>query len=204
MRRADSGRVDVAVGAWLSQRARMWDGQCRSQRYIVEALRGQDPDPGYEFELQVATGACLAAWGSAGGRPRFPPRAASGPVATSSPRPCRPAARRRPIPAHPPHPSPPPQRDSPPRPGRPAAPQAASLTGKFRSSGKQSVAHTREIHLISKIYPLTGAGRASDRPSCYGGAGRGRRDGCRGRCLLGDHRHGAAAHRAGSTFVSWI
>jgi hypothetical protein len=93
---------------------------------------------------------------------------------------------------------------APPRPGRPAAPQAASLTGKFRSSGKQSVAHTREIHLISKIYPLTGAGRASDRPSCYGGAGRGRRDGCRGRCLLGDHRHGAAAHRAGSTFVSWI
>ena len=42
-------------------RARMWDGQYRSQRYIVEALRGQNPDPGYEFELWVATGACLAA-----------------------------------------------------------------------------------------------------------------------------------------------
>jgi AcrR family transcriptional regulator len=26
-------------------RARMWDGQYRSQRYIVEALRGQDPTP---------------------------------------------------------------------------------------------------------------------------------------------------------------
>lgn len=39
----------------------MWDGQYRSQRYIVEALRGQNPDPGYEFELWVATEACLAA-----------------------------------------------------------------------------------------------------------------------------------------------
>jgi AcrR family transcriptional regulator len=42
-------------------RARMWDGQYRSQRYIVEALRGQDPDPGHELELWVATGACIAA-----------------------------------------------------------------------------------------------------------------------------------------------
>jgi AcrR family transcriptional regulator len=42
-------------------RARMWDGQYRSQRYIVESLRGENPDPGYEFELWVATGACLAA-----------------------------------------------------------------------------------------------------------------------------------------------
>jgi AcrR family transcriptional regulator len=42
-------------------RARMWDGQYRSQQYIVEALRGEKPDPDREFELQVATGACLAA-----------------------------------------------------------------------------------------------------------------------------------------------
>lgn len=42
-------------------RARMWDGQYRSQRCIVEALRGADPDPDREFELWVAAGACLAA-----------------------------------------------------------------------------------------------------------------------------------------------
>jgi AcrR family transcriptional regulator len=60
-------------------RARMWDGQYRSQRYIVEALRGLDPDPGYEFELQVATGACLAAaaaaimrWAEGGGHEDLP------------------------------------------------------------------------------------------------------------------------------------
>jgi hypothetical protein len=139
----------------------------------------------------------FASWSSAGGRPGFPPR---GPAATSSPAPVppgspppadprAPASPGTPPPAtraHPPHPSRRPSGTGPPRRGRPAAPQAAWLTGKFRSSGKQSVAHTREIHLISKIYPLTDAGRASDRPSCYGGAGRGRRDGCRGRCTLGD------------------
>jgi AcrR family transcriptional regulator len=60
-------------------RARMWDGQYRSQRYIVEALRGQDPDPGWEFELWVATGACLAAaaaaimrWAEGGGQEDLP------------------------------------------------------------------------------------------------------------------------------------
>jgi hypothetical protein len=60
-------------------RARMRDGQYRSQRYIVEALRGQDPDPGWEFELWVATGACLAAaaaaimrWAEGGGREDLP------------------------------------------------------------------------------------------------------------------------------------
>jgi AcrR family transcriptional regulator len=42
-------------------RARMWDGQYQSQRFIVEALRGDQPDPDHEFELWVATGACLAA-----------------------------------------------------------------------------------------------------------------------------------------------
>jgi AcrR family transcriptional regulator len=60
-------------------RARMWDGQYRSQRYIVEALRGQDPEPGYEFELEVAIGACLAAvaaaimrWAEGGGHEDLP------------------------------------------------------------------------------------------------------------------------------------
>jgi AcrR family transcriptional regulator len=55
-------------------RARMWDGQYRTQRYIVEALRGESPDPDREFELWVATGACLAAataaimrWAEGGG-----------------------------------------------------------------------------------------------------------------------------------------
>ncbi len=42
-------------------RERMWDGQYRSQCRIVEALRGESPDPDVEFELWVATGACLAA-----------------------------------------------------------------------------------------------------------------------------------------------
>jgi AcrR family transcriptional regulator len=42
-------------------RARMWDGQYRSQRYIVDALRGENPGPDRAFELWVATGACLAA-----------------------------------------------------------------------------------------------------------------------------------------------
>jgi AcrR family transcriptional regulator len=60
-------------------RARMWDGQYRSQRHIVEALRGQNPDPGYVFELWVATGACLAAataaimrWAEGGGHEDLP------------------------------------------------------------------------------------------------------------------------------------
>jgi AcrR family transcriptional regulator len=60
-------------------RARMWDGQYRSQRYIVEALRGPDPDPGWELELWVATGACLAAataaimrWAEGGGHEDLP------------------------------------------------------------------------------------------------------------------------------------
>jgi AcrR family transcriptional regulator len=60
-------------------RARMWDGQYRSQRYIVEALRGEDPDPDREFELWVATGACLAAaaaaimrWAEGGGHEDLP------------------------------------------------------------------------------------------------------------------------------------
>ncbi|MEU0502194.1 TetR/AcrR family transcriptional regulator [Nocardia sp. NPDC005998] len=42
-------------------RERMWDGQYRTQRYIVEALRGDHTEPQEEFELWVATGACLAA-----------------------------------------------------------------------------------------------------------------------------------------------
>ena len=60
-------------------RARMWDGQYRSQRYIVEALRGHSPDPGYDLELWVATGACLAAataaimrWAEGGGHEDLP------------------------------------------------------------------------------------------------------------------------------------
>jgi AcrR family transcriptional regulator len=60
-------------------RARMWDGQYRSQRYIVEALRGESPDPEREFELWVATGACLAAataaimrWAKSGGHEDLP------------------------------------------------------------------------------------------------------------------------------------
>jgi AcrR family transcriptional regulator len=51
-------RLGLSVAAL---RARMWDGQYRSQRYIVEALRGENPDPDRELELWVATGACLAA-----------------------------------------------------------------------------------------------------------------------------------------------
>jgi AcrR family transcriptional regulator len=42
-------------------RERMWDGQYRSRRRIVEAPRGEHPDADFEFELWVATGACLAA-----------------------------------------------------------------------------------------------------------------------------------------------
>jgi AcrR family transcriptional regulator len=42
-------------------RARMWDGQYQTQCHIVEALRGDDGDPENEFELSVATGACLTA-----------------------------------------------------------------------------------------------------------------------------------------------
>ena len=60
-------------------RARMWDGQYRSQCYIVEALRGEVPDPDREFELWVATGACLAAataaitrWAERGGEDDLP------------------------------------------------------------------------------------------------------------------------------------
>jgi AcrR family transcriptional regulator len=60
-------------------RERMWDGQYRSQRRIVEALRGESPDPDFEFELWVATGACLAAvtaalvrWGEHDGREDLP------------------------------------------------------------------------------------------------------------------------------------
>jgi AcrR family transcriptional regulator len=60
-------------------RARMWDGQYRTQRYIVEALRGESPDPDREFELWVATGACLAAataaimrWAEGGGHEDLP------------------------------------------------------------------------------------------------------------------------------------
>lgn len=60
-------------------RGRMWDGQYRSQRHIVEALRGQNPDPGYELELWVTTGACLAAaaaaimrWAEGGGHEDLP------------------------------------------------------------------------------------------------------------------------------------
>jgi AcrR family transcriptional regulator len=51
-------RVRLGLGV-PALRARMWDGQYRSQQHIVEALRGTDPDR--EFELWVATGACLAA-----------------------------------------------------------------------------------------------------------------------------------------------
>jgi AcrR family transcriptional regulator len=64
-------RLSLSVPAL---RARMWDGQYRTQRYIVEALRGESPDPDREFELWVATGACLAAataaimrWAEGGG-----------------------------------------------------------------------------------------------------------------------------------------
>ena len=56
-------------------RARMWDGQYQTQRYLVEALRGDNPDPDHEFELWVTTGACLAAataaivrWAERGGQ----------------------------------------------------------------------------------------------------------------------------------------
>jgi AcrR family transcriptional regulator len=56
-------------------RARMWDGQYQTQHYIVEALRGEARDPDQEFELWVATGACIAAataaivrWAEQGGR----------------------------------------------------------------------------------------------------------------------------------------
>jgi AcrR family transcriptional regulator len=42
-------------------RARRWDGQYATQKVIVEALRGDPPDPDLEFRLSVATGACLAA-----------------------------------------------------------------------------------------------------------------------------------------------
>jgi AcrR family transcriptional regulator len=42
-------------------RARRWDSQYATQKVIVEALRGDPPDPDLEFRLTVATGACLAA-----------------------------------------------------------------------------------------------------------------------------------------------
>jgi AcrR family transcriptional regulator len=42
-------------------RARMWDGQYRTQRYIVETLRDNRTTADQEFELWVTTGACLAA-----------------------------------------------------------------------------------------------------------------------------------------------
>jgi AcrR family transcriptional regulator len=42
-------------------RARRWDGQYATQTAIVEALRGDPPDPDLEFRLSVAAGACLAA-----------------------------------------------------------------------------------------------------------------------------------------------
>ena len=57
-------------------RARRWDAQYATQKAIVEALRGDSPDPDLEFRLSVATGACLAAasaalfrWVAAEGRP---------------------------------------------------------------------------------------------------------------------------------------
>jgi AcrR family transcriptional regulator len=69
-------RLSLSVPAL---RARMWDGQYRSQCYIVEALRGENPDPDREFELWVATGACLAAataaimrWAERGGDEDLP------------------------------------------------------------------------------------------------------------------------------------
>lgn len=60
-------------------RARRWDGQHATQKAIVEALRGDEPDPELEFRLWVATGACLAAvsvallrWAEENGRPDLP------------------------------------------------------------------------------------------------------------------------------------
>ena len=42
------------------------------------------------------------------------------------------------------------------------------LTGKFRLSGKESTRHACGTSLISKVYPLTGAGQAGGCPCCYG------------------------------------
>jgi AcrR family transcriptional regulator len=60
-------------------RARRWDGQYATQQAIVEALRGDPPDPEWEFRLRVAAGACLAAmsaallrWAEEDGRPDLP------------------------------------------------------------------------------------------------------------------------------------
>jgi len=57
-------------------RARQWDSQHATQKIIVEAFRGDPPDPDLEFRLWVASGACLAAvsaalirWAEQGGRP---------------------------------------------------------------------------------------------------------------------------------------
>ncbi|MEQ4723940.1 helix-turn-helix domain-containing protein [Nonomuraea sp. B19D2] len=60
-------------------RARRWDSQYATQKAIVEALRGDPPDPELEFRLWVAAGACLAAvsaallrWAEENGRPDLP------------------------------------------------------------------------------------------------------------------------------------
>ncbi|MFI7643071.1 TetR/AcrR family transcriptional regulator [Nonomuraea sp. NPDC049400] len=60
-------------------RARRWDSQYATQKAIVEALRGDPPDPDLEFRLWVAAGACLAAvsaallrWAEENGRPDLP------------------------------------------------------------------------------------------------------------------------------------
>jgi AcrR family transcriptional regulator len=42
-------------------RSRLWDNQYASQAAIVEALRGDPPDPEWEFRLWICTGACLSA-----------------------------------------------------------------------------------------------------------------------------------------------
>jgi AcrR family transcriptional regulator len=62
-----------------SLRARMWDGQFQSQQRLVAGLRMAGADPQQELELQVATGASLAAaaaaimrWADGGGQEDLP------------------------------------------------------------------------------------------------------------------------------------
>jgi AcrR family transcriptional regulator len=69
-------RLSLSVPAL---RARMWDGQYRTQRYLVAELRGDDTDPDRELERWVATGACIAAataaimrWAEGEGREDLP------------------------------------------------------------------------------------------------------------------------------------
>ena len=67
------------------------------------------------------------------------------------------------------------------------------LTRKFRLSRKENRLCTCGTSVMRRVSALTGAGQASRRLACYGGAERGGRDGRRGRCHSGGAARGSSA-----------